>query len=520
ASLDRDGAGVARRLPMLWSNGSAPIPTLSLEALRLAQGAGTLVVLGDAQDAGTVESIRVGGFTIPTDANGQMWLYYRRLPEEMFISAKDLLGTDYQALAPELAGHIVLVGASAAGLLDIRASPLGEAVPGVSIHAQALEQMLTSTYLHRADWVGGLELLLAAASAFAIVLVLLFTGPIVGLLFSAMIAVVSAAGSWFAFSTYGVLLDPSFNLFAALVSYAAMAFFQFAVTNADKRRIRRAFAHYIAPTLLTRLEADESLLKLGGDMRDVTVMFSDVRNFTALSERTAPAQLVDILNRLFAALGNAILGRLGTIDKFMGDAVMAFWNAPVDVPRHALQACEAALDMRLALRRLNATQTTAEPISIGIGIATGPALVGNLGFEERFDYSCIGDTVNIASRLESACKTLGYDILVTKETSAAASELALLPAGAIMLKGLSTAEQVFLLVGSASLAMTEPFKTLAHTHHALLSAFQRGETAGDELAACRSTAQQIEPGLLSFYAACEARREDFNGGASANLLPI
>ncbi|WP_108460108.1 CHASE2 domain-containing protein [Devosia naphthalenivorans] len=509
ASLDRDGAGVARRLPLLWSNGTAPVPTLSLEALRLAQGASTLVVLGDTADAGTVEGVRVGDFTVPTGPDGEMWLYYRPLPQATYIPARDLLADGYAALAPRLAGHIVLVGASASGLLDIRASSLGEAVPGVSIHLQALEQMLTGTFLHRADWVGGLELLVIGSSGMAVVLVLLLTGPVVGLMFSLAIAAAATAASWLAFTQYGVLLDPSFTLFAVLVCYAAMAFFQFAVTDADKRRIRRAFAHYIAPSLLTRLEDDASLLRLGGDMREVSVMFSDVRNFTSLSERTAPAELVDILNRLFAALGAAIIRRCGTIDKFMGDAVMAFWNAPADVPRHALLACEAALDMRAALQQLNAAATAAEPIAIGIGIATGPALVGNVGFEERFNYSCIGDTVNIASRLEAACKTVCYDILVTAETQAAAPELAFLAGGSVALKGLSEPEPVVLLVGTAELAQSPAFKTLAAHHERLLAAWARGETAEAELAICTATAEQVEPGLSSFYAACGGRLPHF-----------
>jgi adenylate cyclase len=238
-------------------------------------------------------------------------------------------------------------------------------------------------------------------------------------------------------------------------------------------------------------------------------MFSDVRNFTSLSERTAPAELVDILNRLFAALGAAIIRRCGTIDKFMGDAVMAFWNAPADVPRHALLACEAALDMRAALQQLNAAATAAEPIAIGIGIATGPALVGNVGFEERFNYSCIGDTVNIASRLEAACKTVGYDILVTAKTQAAAPELAFLAGGSVALKGLSEPEPIVLLVGTAELAQSPAFKTLAAHHERLLAAWARGETAEAELAICTATAEQVEPGLSSFYAACGGRLPHF-----------
>ncbi|MBU1333749.1 MAG: adenylate/guanylate cyclase domain-containing protein [Alphaproteobacteria bacterium] len=518
ASLDREGAGVARRLPLLWSNGAAPLPTLSVEALRVALGVSTLVVLGDTAGAGTVEGLRIGQFEVPTGPNGDMWLYYRELPPETYVSAQRLLAADYAELAPALAGHIVLVGASATGLLDIRASPLGGAVPGVSIHLQALEQMLTGTFLHRADWVGGLELLVIAVSAVAVVLALLLTGPLLGLLVSGVIAGLVLAGSWLAFAQYGLLIDPGSTLFAVLVVYAAMAFFQFAVTDADKRRIRRAFAHYVEPSLLAQIEADEGLLKLGGDVRELTVMFSDVRNFTALSERTAPAELVGILNRLFAALGAAIVGHQGTIDKFMGDAVMAFWNAPVDVPQHARRACEAALAMREALQQLNAQQASVEPIAIGIGISTGPALVGNMGFEARFDYSCIGDTVNVASRLEGACRYVGYDVLVTAETRAAVPDLAFLDAGHVVLKGISHPEPIHLLVGPTSLAASPEFGALRTEHEALVAAWARGETAADALARCRAAALRIDPRLGGFYDASVQRRADFAPAVATGAL--
>lgn len=509
ASLDREGAGVARRLPLLWSNGSAPLPTLAVEALRVAQGVSTLVVLGDAAGAPTVAGLRIGQLDVPTGPSGDMWLYYRELPASTYVPAAHLLGDNYTSLAPLLAGHIVLVGTSATGLLDIRASALGEAVPGVSIHLQAIEQMLTDTFLQRADWVGGIELLTIAVSGLAVVLVLLLTGPLVGLAFSIMVAALATAGSWLAFSQFGVLLDPSFALFATLVVYAAMAFFRFAVTDADKRRIRRAFAHYVEPSLLTQIEADAGLLKLGGDVREMTVMFSDVRNFTALSERTAPAELVAMLNRLFAGLGAAIVAHLGTIDKFMGDAIMAFWNAPVDVPRHARHACEAALDMRKALRDLNAQQASTEPVAIGIGISTGPALVGNMGFEARFDYSCVGDTVNVASRIEGACKSVCYDILVTAETRAAAPELAFLAGGSVVLKGISQPEPIHLLVGDAMLAQSEAFRTLAAAHDALLAAWARGEGAGTALEQCLEAAMAVDPRLIDFYDAGLTRPGDF-----------
>jgi adenylate cyclase len=505
ASLDLEGAGVARRLPLLWSDGTAPQPTLALEALRVAQGASTLVLLGDA--AGGLEAVRVGEFTIPTGPGGEMWLYYRPLAPESQVSAAALLADDYARLAPELAGHIVLVGVSAAGLLDIRASALGEAVPGVSIHLQALEQMLTGNFLDRADWVTGLELLLVALAGALVVLALLFTGPLTGLLVSLLAAVAVTVAGWLAFAEWGILLDPGFALFALLVTYAAMAFFRFAVTDADRRHIRRAFAHYVAPGLLARIETDAGLLKLGGDLRDMTVMFCDVRNFTALSQRSTPAELVAMLNRLFAALGAVIIGHLGTIDKFMGDAVMAFWNAPVAVPRHALHACEAALDMRLALQKLNDGRD--EPIAIGIGLATGPALVGNMGFEARFDYSCIGETVNVASRLEGACRRVGYDILVTAETRQAAPELAFLAAGAVPLKGLSQPEPIHLLVGDGQLAASPAFARLAGEHDALLAAWGRGEDAPEQLARCRAAAVVIAPGLGGFYDACPGRLDDF-----------
>ncbi|SMQ62973.1 adenylate cyclase [Devosia lucknowensis] len=505
ASLDRMGAGVARRLPLLWRSGDAVLPTLSVEALRVALGVSTLLVMGDG--AGTVEQVRIGDLAIPTGPSGDMWLYYRTLQPDIYVPARDLLGDGYADLQPLVSGHIVLVGASASGLFDIRTSALGEAVPGVSIHAQALEQMLTGTFLQRADWVGGVEMLVFAAAGLVIVFAVVVAGPLLGLGVSLVVAALLVAFSWWAFSVPRLLIDPSFALIGALLLYAFMAFFRFTVTDADRRRIRRAFAHYVEPRLLTRIEADARLLRLGGDIRDLSVMFCDVRNFSALSERTEPSALVALLNGLFGVLGTAIVERNGTIDKFMGDAVMAFWNAPVDVDRHAEQACLAALAMRNALDRFNADKR--EPIAIGIGIATGPALVGNMGFEQRFDYSCIGDTVNVASRIEGQCRAVGHDILVTAATAAAASALAVLPAGSVALKGMSDREDIAILVGDATIAGSRPFADLAAAHEKFLTDLAAGADTRQSLDECRRLALVVDNRLGRFYDACLTRPADF-----------
>jgi adenylate cyclase len=517
ASLDQANSGVPRRLPLLWSNGTSAFPALSVEALRVALGASTLVVLGDTTNTGTIESLRIGDITVPTGPSGDLWLYYRHLDPTTYVSARNLLADDYAGLAPQIAGNIVFVGASASGLLDVRQSPLGEPVPGVSIHVQALEQMLTGVYLNRADWVGGLEILIFVLSGIAITLAIIFTGPLIGLGFSLMVALVTTAGSWFAFIQYGLLLDPSFALLGALIVYAALAFFQFAITDAERRRIRNAFAHYVAPSLLTQIENNADSLRLGGAMRELTVMFSDVRNYSTISEKTAPTDLVRMLNTLFGALGAAIIEQMGTIDKFMGDAVMAFWNAPVDVERHALRACQAALAMREALGQLNQTNLSqgAEPVAIGIGIASGPALVGNMGFEARFDYSCVGETVNVASRLEGACKSVHYDILVTSETRHAVAELALLDAGSIELKGMSEREPIHILLGPEGLATSALFANLAACHDRLLLALRAGEPALAEIAECRALAA-FDARLPAFYDAIVTRRADFAPDMSPN----
>lgn len=507
ASLDHQGAGIARRLPLLWRVDTGAMPALSLEALRVAMGVPTLLVMGDSVDGRTVEAVRVGDISIPTGPTGELWLYYRALPPETYIPATDVLGDSYAALAPLIAGHIVFIGSSASGLNDIRISALGLPVPGVSIHLQAVEQILTQTFLDRADWVSGLELGLLVLAGLIIVLAVVISGPLVGLGVSLAVAAASVAFSWWSFSGPGLLIDPSYPLFAALVTYAIMAFVRFTVTDLDRRRIRRAFGYYVEPSVLTQIEADQSLLRLGGNVRELTVMFSDVRNFSALAERTTPEQLVGILNGLFGALGGAIIRHRGTIDKFMGDSVMAFWNAPAEEKQHALFAGRAALAMREALRDLN--RGSIDPIHIGIGIATGPALVGNMGFEKRFDYSCLGDTVNVASRIEGACKPVGYSILATSEMAVQAQDLAFLDAGQVELKGMSGREPIKLLVGDEGLKSSHAFEELETLHAELVSALTRGTLDAGLLKRCADLSEKIEPELVQFYAALPARLGDF-----------
>ena len=534
-----DLATTVRRLPLLWSDGRQFFPSLSIEALRIALGVSNIVVLGET-DAPFVEAVRVGPYTIPTMPEGDLWIYYRPPSTDLYVSAKDILGADYASVADRIAGHIVLIGTSASGLLDLHGTTLGDNVPGVSIHAQALEQVLSEDYLTRTDWVSGLEVVGFALVGVLMVLIVLRLGPLAGLFVGAIFVGSFAAFSWLMFRGIelgsplqvalswvglgelfrdpGLMIDPTFPIIGLTLLYAALIFFQFAIADADKRQVRRAFGYYVSPELLTEIERSSDSLKLGGEMRELTVLFSDVRGFTPLSEQLSPSRIVALLNILFSALGKRIVDERGTIDKFIGDAIMAFWNAPVDVPGHARHACIAALGMRAELHALNTRDAFGihnagldrQEIHVGAGIATGPALVGNMGLETRFDYSCIGDTVNTASRVEGACKSVGYDIVVTAETRAAANDLAFLSAGAITLKGKAHPVAIHVLVGDADMAASAAFLALESEHDKAVALLRRGGDIGEIVKRCKALAAPIEPGLVAFYALLPERREDFD----------
>ncbi len=514
-----DTAEVIRRVPLAIRIAETVYPSLAVEALRVAQGAQTLLLFGD--DQARLASIRAGQFEAPTASDGLFWVYYRPYDATENLSARELLAEDYPALAERVAGRIVFVGTSAEGLLDIRATPLGENVPGVAIHAQIVEQMLTEKFLTRADWVSQLEIAAFILFGLATIIAMLRAGPRVSLLIGAIFFLAWGAIAWTAFRQYGVLIDWTYPLGGGFALYAAMLFFQFTIADADKRQIRRAFGHYVAPGVLSAIEKS-GRVELGGEERDLSIMFIDVRNYTTISESMTPHALVSMLNRMFEALGAEITASLGTIDKFIGDAIMAFWNAPLDVERHALRACEAALKARAALDKLNegdgfglrASGNKVPELRIGIGIATGSALVGNMGLSSRFDYSCVGDVVNVASRVEGACKALHADIAVTEETRDAASELAFLYAGALGLKGKSEREGVYVLAGDAALAGSPQFAELAAAHDRLITALHAGAGWQTPLADCAHLAATLAPRLVDFYSAMPGRLGDFAPAAA------
>jgi adenylate cyclase len=501
-SLDTtESTGVVRRVPLLWSDGTSLYPSLGVETLRLALGVQTMVALGDTRDQGTLESLKIGQFSVPTTADGNLVLYDRQPDAAEMISATRVLGDGYQALADQISGRIVLIGTSASGLLDIHATPLSPAIAGVRIHAEVIDQIVSQAFLSRADWVQGLELLAFIVAGVLLVIVVLRLGPVAGLLLATLLIAAMIGGAYAGFALRGWLLDATFPVFGALLVYGAMVYFQFSLTERDRRDLRRAFGFYVAPELLTRIEKSADTLKLGGEARQITVMFADMRGFTSFTEAHAPEETFGMLNRLFGALGEEIVQRSGTIDKFIGDSIMAFWNAPVDVRDHARRACEAALAMRGTLDTLNADGRLTG-IRIGIGLSTGEALVGNMGLESRFDYSAIGDTVNVASRVEGESKLIGFDIVASEGTRHAVPDFAWLEAGSVQLKGKSRRLPIHILVGDAALARSAAFAALRAAHAAWLAG------AGD-LLRCTELASGIDKRLARFYELVPGRADDF-----------
>jgi len=491
------GGGVARDLPLVWSDSKQFAPSLVLESLRIAQGQDSYVLNNSATLVNAINSVRVGQLEIPTNEQGSMAIYYAKPDPDLFVSAAQLLAPDPSALRPKIEGHIVLIGTSATGLLDTRISALGQTIPGVAVHAQALQQILSGQYLARPQWADQLEILTVLGAALLFSLLSLRARP--GALFAGLLLVLAAvlAVTVWAFRVQALVLDATFPIAGAILSFAATLAYKLLVTDAQGRTLRRAFGHYVSPALLGEIERNPGALKLGGETRDVTVLFADIKNFTPLSQKLDPQELVSTVNALLEACTNAILAENGTLDKYIGDAVMAFWNAPVTVPDHQYRACLAALKIQDAIAALNADEHFSAPLKakgiwplgMRVGMASGPATVGNMGSSTRFDYSVLGETVNVAARAESACKHVEADIIVAGPMTERSMTLAALDTGGLVLKGVAQKVPCHAIFGLTR-----------DTHFiAAEKAFNSNEKGDD-----------LDPLYQRFFARLPERREDYN----------
>ncbi|MFT3727018.1 MAG: adenylate/guanylate cyclase domain-containing protein [Terricaulis sp.] len=451
-----DSDQIVRRVPLLLRQDDQIAPALSLEALRLAVGASTYVVRA-SNASGTnafgahtgISDIKIGPLVVPTDAEGEMWLHFRPWDVKEDIPAWQVLAGG--ASPDAFRGTIVLIGSSAPGLMDLRATPLDSSIPGVEIHRQALEQIVGQRFLTRPDFARGVEFLTAL---FAIA-VLAIAAPRLGPFGNAAVGFVLVAAVWglglLLFVRGGYLFDPIFPTLAAVTFGASATTYFYQHTEHQRAGIRRAFSQYVSPTIVRELTAHPERLTLGGEVRTLTVLMCDIRNFSSISERLNAQELTSFINSFLTPLTDIIIENGGTIDKYMGDAIMAFWNAPIDQADHAARARKACSEIIARMKELNAgwrreaeaAGRAFEDVRIGIGVNTGECCVGNLGSERRFDYSAIGDAVNIASRLEGLTKVYGLPLLISEETAGQAGGADLVEIDLVRLKGREGATRVY-----------------------------------------------------------------------------
>jgi adenylate cyclase len=281
----------------------------------------------------------------------------------------------------------------------------------------------------------------------------------------------------------GILVDPLFPALTVTVIFILAAILTNLRTDSERRMIKNAFGHYISKDLMDELASDPDKLKLGGEVRDLTVIFTDVRNFTTISEALTPAELIQMMNDFLTPMTEIVMQERGTVDKYMGDAMMAFWNAPLDVPDHARHACLAALKMIKALEPINdelkknAAKTEREyhELCTGIGVATGPCSVGNMGSRQRFAYSALGDSVNLSARLEGQTKLYSVPIMVSERAKTEADDLAFLELDLIQVKGKTESERIFVLLGDTDYAQRTAFKDFKIDHDEMLEAYRSGD---------------------------------------------
>ncbi|MBR2573473.1 MAG: adenylate/guanylate cyclase domain-containing protein [Loktanella sp.] len=428
-SLIASTDGIVRTVPLVIGTGDQLVPSFPLELLRVAQGARGHI-LRTSQASGEISggtaaavALRTGAIEVPVEANGHFRVHFAGFrPERVTPVTQVMQSGDFDpALADRIAGRIVMIGASAQGLFDIRATPLEPAVPGVTVHAEVLEQIIAGHYLTRPDWLKGLEVLLALLGAGVVALALGRNQPLWALAGSLAVFGGAAAAAPVLFASRAVVFDPvaiALVPFAVFLPGAAAGLW---AKERARRAIRARFAHFVPADLLPQIEANpERALTPRGAERTLTVIFIDMRGFSTASEGMPPEHVVTLVNAFLSAVSAVLVTHRATIDKYMGDAIMGFWNAPIEQPDHMTRAINA-LPAILAAAHSASDQMQAQglpPISVGIGLNTGPAAIGLMGSQARLSYTCLGETVNLAARLEGLTRLYGVWNCVGPTTAA------------------------------------------------------------------------------------------------------
>jgi adenylate cyclase len=503
-SIQPERDGIIRRVPMIMQAQGAMVPALSMEVLRVVTDSGAILVRTD--EAG-VQSVAVPGLELPTDQNGRLWVHFDRHDPSRYVSAIDVL--QGRTLRDNVEGKLVLIGTSAAGLLDVKTTPVAAAMPGVEVHAQILESAIANSLLTYPNYAIGAELLVAVLVGLAIIIVAPMVRASTVIALGAIVVAGLMGVSWYLFSQHNLLIDFTYPLMASGFVYLTLIFINYFQEQKQRQQIRAAFGYYLSPALVEQLARSPEKLVLGGEERRMTILFSDVRGFTTISEhyKHDPQGLTRLMNRFLTPLTNAIIERNGTIDKYIGDAIMAFWNAPLDDPQQEINACEAALEMLARADKLNqefkreADQNGGKymPLRVGIGLNTGPCVVGNMGSDFRFNYSVLGDTVNVASRLEARTKDYRIPVIVGEGTARKAKEkFATMEIDRIQVKGKTEPETVFTVLGRAELRRDPNFQELHALTTKMLQYYreQNWTRALDTIEPCRKTAEGFGVGAL------------------------
>ena len=437
--------GVNRRLPLVVSVNDLLYPSVALETLRVAAGDPSFQI--KLNELG-VEKMRIPQFgPITTDPLGRIWIDWSQSNKS--VSAVEL--------PKDFGGAIVIVGTSAAGIANPVPTAKGAVYPQ-DVQAAVIGTMINGVNIERPDWIDGAEIL--GLIVIGLVIIFISRWTYAGIATSILIIGSVVPGSFFAFSEYKWLVDATALIVSGVLVMLHCYGVKFISEFLQKQQIKKQFGTYLSPDLVAQLQRQPDLLRLGGESQELSIMFTDVRGFTTISEHYGKdvQGLTKIMNRYMTAMTKKILENKGTLDKYIGDAQMAFWNAPVGNNNHAKDAVKTALEMMESLTEFNeeVTKEGVPPFGMGLGINTDTVVVGNMGSSQRFDYTCLGDGVNLASRLEGQSKPYGVKIVLGPKTAEQISdEYFTLELDIIAVKGKTEGVRIFTVLATNAGAMAE-----------------------------------------------------------------